>query len=86
MKSLKDTMLNESRTRFEDIQNYGESWINEWGLDYFVNVLSFFVKGMKKGLNENSRYFIKDKEDEKFIKRCTDFINKLEEDINKKIY
>jgi len=86
MKTLKETLLNESKTRLEDIENYGKSWVNEWGVEFFGNILSSFTKGMKKALDENSQYYIKDEEDKKFVKRCSDFINKISEDINKDIY
>jgi len=83
MKSINEYIVNESKTRLQDIENYGKSWVGEWGVDFFGNVLSSFIKGAKKGLEENKQYY---EGDDKFIKRCLDFINRIEEEVNKEIY
>ena len=82
MKSINEYIVNESKTRLQDIENYGKSWVGEWGVEFFGNVLSSFIKGAKKGLEENKQYC----DDDKFIKRCSDFINRIEEEVNKEIY
>ena len=83
MKSINEYIVNESKTRLQDIENYGKSWVGEWGVEFFGNVLSSFIKGAKKGLEENKQYY---DGDDKFIKRCSDFINRIEEEVNKEIY
>lgn len=80
MKNLKDTLINESKTKPQDIENYGRSWISEWGSSYCGNILDWFLKGVKEGMEKYPN------DDPKFQKRCMDFIDKTLKDLNKEIY
>ena len=81
MKNLKDIIkIDESATKLIDIENYGRTWISEWGSDFCGNILSMFIKGVKTGMEKYKS------DDQKFQKRCIDCIDKLLEEINEKIY
>ena len=79
MKDIK-TKINESRTKSNEIENYGRSWLKEWGPEYCGNVLSWFIKGVKTGMEQCKS------DDQKFNKRCMDCIEDLLKEINEKIY
>lgn len=81
MKTLKDTIkIDESKTSSQNIENYGRTWISEWGPEYCGNVLSWFIKGVKTGMEKYKS------DDPKFDKRCMDCIDDLLKEINEKIY
>ena len=80
MKTLKDTLINESKTKPQNIENYGRTWLSEWGPSYCANILSWYIKGVKEGMEKNKH------EDDKFQKRCMDCIDSLLKEINKTIY
>ena len=80
MKDIMNFLINESRTRFIDIEQYGNSWIKEWGSEYCGDVLKNFIKGVERGM----KYLKSD--DVKFQKRCEDCISEILEKINKDIY
>jgi len=83
MENIKDYIQNyilESKSRLIDIEEYGESLINDWGSDYCGNILSMFIQGVKTGMENNKA------DDAKFQKRCLDCINELLNNINEKIY
>ena len=80
MKSLKETILNESRNNQQKIEDYGKALVKEWGPSFCGNILDWFITGVKKGMEENSS------DDSKFQGRCIDFIEKTLKDLNKDIY
>ena len=81
MKNLKYIIkIDESATKLIDIENYGRTWIGEWGSDFCGNILSMFIKGVKTGMEKYKS------DDQKFQKRCMDFIEKTLKDLNKEIY
>ena len=75
MKSI-NKYINESKTRFEDIENYGTSWISEWGPEYCGNILKSVIKGIQSGIKKYSS------DDTEFNKLCEDSINKIIDEIN----
>lgn len=81
MKDIKEYVdINESQTKPNEITNYGRTWLSEWGPIYCGNILSWYIKGVKEGMNKYKA------DDAKFQKRCEDCIDKLLEIINKDIY
>ena len=81
MKTINEIInINESKTKSEEITNYGRTWVSEWGPDFCGNILSWYIKGVKEGMNKYKA------DDAKFQKRCEDCIDKLLETINKEIY
>lgn len=80
MKDLKECLVNESQTKLSEIENYGRTWIGEWGTDYCGNILTSFIKGVKEGMEKYKTG------DPKFHIRCMSFIEKTLKDINKEIY
>lgn len=53
--------INESTTKFSDIQNYGKSWTIEHQPEEFINMLNAFLDGTLQGLNDN-KYAYKQKD------------------------
>ena len=81
MKDIKSYInVNESKTKFEDIQNYGRTWVSEWGADFCGNILSTVIKGVKDGMQQYKA------DDPKFQDRCMKCLDEILEEINKKIY
>ena len=81
MKDIKEYVdINESQTKLSDIENYGRTWIGEWGADYCGNILTSFIKGVKTGMEKYKS------DDHKFQERCMKFIEQTLENINKEIY
>jgi hypothetical protein len=80
MKDLKDTLIKESKTKSQDIENYGKAWISEWGPSFCGNILGWFVKGVKEGMEKYPD------DDPKFQKKCMDCIEDILKEINEKIY
>lgn len=80
MKDLKDTLIKESKTKPQDIENYGKSWVSEWGSDFCGNILTWFINGVKQGMEKYHN------DDPKFQKRCMDCIEDILKEINEKIY
>lgn len=81
MKDIKDIIkITESQTKLSDIENYGRTWIGEWGADYCGNILTSFIKGIKAGMEKYKS------DDPKFQERCMKFIEQTLENINKEIY
>jgi len=82
--NIKDTIkINGSKTKqphMEDIKNYGCTWLSGWGPSYCGSILSFYIKGVKEGMEKNKH------EDDKFQKRCMDCLDDLLKTIYKKIY
>lgn len=84
--AINEAGVTESRTRLEDIEQYAKSWVNEWGFEYFGNVMTSFLKGMQAAVKEEEDIFNGDKEDEKFLNRCKSFIERVSKEANKEIY
>lgn len=80
MKDLKEVLINESKTKMENIQNYGRSWVGEWGADFCGNILTSFIKGVKEGMEKYQA------DDPKFQDRCMKCIDDMLKEINEKIY
>ena len=80
MKDLKEILIKESRISPDNIKNYGKTLISEWGSDFCGNVLTHFIEGVKEGMEKYPN------KDQKFQKRCMDFIEKTLKDLNKEIY
>lgn len=81
MKDIKEYVdINESKTKLEDITNYGRTWVGEWGPEFCGNILTSFIKGVKSGMEKYKG------DDPKFHVRCMSFIEKTLKDINKEIY
>jgi len=79
MKDIK-LKINESKIKSNEIENYGRSWLKEWGPEYCGNILSWFIKGVKTGMEQYKS------DNQKFNKRCMDCIEDLLKEINEKIY
>lgn len=78
--------LTESKTRFEDIEQYAKNWVSEWGFEFFGNIMTSFLKGMQSAVKEEEDNFNGDKEDEKFLNRCKTFTERVSKEANKEIY
>jgi hypothetical protein len=81
MKDLKNYInVNESKTKLTDIQNYGRTWVSEWGADFCGNILSEFIKGVKNGMQQYKA------DDPKFQDRCIKCLDEILEVVKEKIY
>ena len=80
MQHIDKYLINESKTTAANISNYGRTWVGEWGPDFCGNILEWFIKGVKEGMEKYKA------DDSKFQKRCEDCIDKLLKDITKDIY
>ena len=75
--------INESQTTGRNIQDYGKSWTTEWTPEYFIDMFTFFVNGLSKGLEDdlnayknNIKQYAKVKENIKLIEEVKKLINK----------
>jgi hypothetical protein len=74
------------KVSLSDIENYTKLCVEHYGLAFYGNIFASFIKSMKESLEEHSNDFIKDEQDKRFVKRCSDFTNKVYDDLNKSIY
>ena len=82
MKNINNYIL-ESTTSNKSIQDYGKSWTTEHIPEDFNQMMMFFLKGVREGLEENKKYYSDNKTMLDYIE---DSIKEIEEmqQINKK--
>jgi len=75
MKDIKNFIVNESKTKLTDIEKYAKSWITEYEPSMFNQVLDNILSGIKKGVEENSKYYKEEYDKEEVQKALTIIIN-----------
>jgi len=81
MKNLNNFIkINESQTKLSNIENYGKTWVTEYEPHMFEQLLTSLLNGIKKGLNENLKYYKEDTEKQD-IEKGLNLINTFEETI-----
>lgn len=56
MKNI-NNYITESVTSVKSIQDYGKSWTTEHYPEDFNQMMMFFLKGVREGLEENKKYY-----------------------------
>lgn len=59
MKNISE-FINESKTSLVNIEKYAKSWITEYKPQEFDQVLESIFNGIKKGVEENKKYYKED--------------------------